>query len=324
MNDIRWFSPNPQTSLLVPRLGRLGLSVATDGDGRAGLAFAASQSVADEAWGYAQRHRVPFVLYLWDVPTWRLTGGRPDPVIRLGGRLLPLPIPWRRYPERPGFYSRLGEMARQAREVWTPSVESGRLARAHFRVETRQVIPGYDSDRFLPDSAIPRGDAIVSVSRLVLLKNHAALLHAAARLDRPRPVRLIGRGPEAGALRRLSAALGLRCTIEEEVTDAGVVDAYRRAGVVVSPSRFEGFGLTPMEGIACGAPVVVSDIPVHREFLREVPEYFPLNDDAALAAAIDRADQRPPAPGVLLERLGLDAAARRYALRFTELLGRNG
>src|SRR5207248_2140783 len=52
--------------------------------------------------------------------------------------------------------------------------------------------------------------------------------------------------------------------------------------VVVCPSTFEGFGLTPMEAIATAAPVVASDIPPHREFLGASPRYFTLGDDDGL------------------------------------------
>lgn len=44
---------------------------------------------------------------------------------------------------------------------------------------------------------------------------------------------------------------------------------YSACDVFVYPSLYEGFGLPPLEAMACGAPVVVSDIPVFRETLSE-------------------------------------------------------
>jgi hypothetical protein len=79
-----------------------------------------------------------------------------------------------------------------------------------------------------------------------------------------------------------------------------------------------------MEAIGCGAPTVVSDLPVHREFLREVPHYFPLDDDRALADAVAAAAGRLPDPEVLRDRLGLAAAADRYTERFRALFGQFG
>jgi glycosyltransferase involved in cell wall biosynthesis len=54
---------------------------------------------------------------------------------------------------------------------------------------------------------------------------------------------------------------------------------------MVFPSVYEGFGLPPLEGAVLGAPVIVSDIPAHREALRdlgsnEVRWVKPLAEDA--------------------------------------------
>ena len=44
-------------------------------------------------------------------------------------------------------------------------------------------------------------------------------------------------------------------------------DVYPRAELLVSPSRYEGLPLVPMEALENGVPVVASDIPPHRELL---------------------------------------------------------
>jgi glycosyltransferase involved in cell wall biosynthesis len=54
------------------------------------------------------------------------------------------------------------------------------------------------------------------------------------------------------------------------ITDADVHALVRGSRALVFPSIYEGFGLPPVEGAALGAAVIVSDIPAHREALRDL------------------------------------------------------
>jgi glycosyltransferase involved in cell wall biosynthesis len=152
-------------------------------------------------------------------------------------------------------------------------------------------------------------------------KNQAATIHAAARLGPGVRVRLIGRGPERDALQRLADSSGVRCRIDTEADDAAVSDAYHRARVVVCPSRFEGFGLTPIEAVASGTPTVASAIPAHQEFVGLAARLFPLDDMNALVEAVGGALQgRSPDPSLMRE-LTIPAAADRFLGSLRPLLG---
>lgn len=313
--DIRWFAPNTYFTLVVPRLRARGFSIALEGDQAAGLAIAMDARVAAAAYTYAARAGCPLIHYVWDLPPWRLGQGHHDWVWHVFGRYVRLPRLGRRYDERRGYYSRLRFVAHHAREVWVPSAHTAASVQQEFDVAGRRVPFCFDSDRFTPPPApAARTRGLLSVSRLTPQKNHAAVIRAAARFAPPLEVRIVGSGPERDGLARLARELGVPCAIDTTLSETDLVTAYRSAAVVVCPSRFEGFGLTPMEAIACGAPVVVSDIPPHREFLGESPRYFTLDDDDGLAAAIAaaREDGRPPSREVL-GPLSIEAAADRFA-----------
>ena len=46
-----------------------------------------------------------------------------------------------------------------------------------------------------------------------------------------------------------------------------LIGLYKGSAALVYPSKWEGFGIPPLESLACGRPVIVSDIPAHREVL---------------------------------------------------------
>jgi glycosyltransferase involved in cell wall biosynthesis len=58
------------------------------------------------------------------------------------------------------------------------------------------------------------------------------------------------------------------------VEDEALPELYSGATGFVYPSVYEGFGLPPLEAMACGCPVAVSDIPAHREVCGDMAMYF--------------------------------------------------
>ena len=66
--------------------------------------------------------------------------------------------------------------------------------------------------------------------------------------------------------------------------DDGELDRlYRGATALLLPSRYEGFGFTPLEAMARGCPVLASDIPRLREISGAGALLLPLDDEAAWA-----------------------------------------
>jgi len=72
------------------------------------------------------------------------------------------------------------------------------------------------------------------------------------------------------------------------VSDEVLARLYSGAALVVNPSLGEGFGLPAVEAAACGAPLVLSDLPAHRESLGDAALYVPPGDDACLADTLVR------------------------------------
>jgi len=68
--------------------------------------------------------------------------------------------------------------------------------------------------------------------------------------------------------------------------DAALRGVVAGAKALVLPSRYEGFGLPPLEALACGTPVVVSDLAPLREVLGAWATYVAVDDVDALAAGL--------------------------------------
>ncbi|MFO7726160.1 MAG: glycosyltransferase family 1 protein [Oceanipulchritudo sp.] len=77
------------------------------------------------------------------------------------------------------------------------------------------------------------------------------------------------------------------------VDNEALSDLYRAATVMVYPSHYEGFGLPPLEAMACGCPVIASAIPAHREVLGEAALFCNPGDPVDLADRLDRLLQSP-------------------------------
>lgn len=197
------------------------------------------------------------------------------------------------------------------RVVCVSEAERHRGEQAGIRAPWSVVLNGVDLDRFavdtdplgarrdLPELAALPSDAltVVCVGRLCLQKGQDTLLTAWSRVAERVPAArlvLVGDGPAEEQLRRAAPA---------SVTFAGAVEDtapwYRAADLVVLPSRWEGIAVAPLEAMATGRAVVVTDVDGARESLP--PDHHelglvPPDDPSALADAVvrllERADLR--------------------------------
>jgi glycosyltransferase involved in cell wall biosynthesis len=119
-------------------------------------------------------------------------------------------------------------------------------------------------------------------------------------------------------IRRLG--LGDRVLLPGFVSDEQLACLYTAASAAVVPSLAEGFGLPAVEAAACGAPVILSALPAHRETLGDAARYFPPRDADALRAELEQTLRDPELARSLGEQAraavaGLTWDAAAHALR---------
>jgi glycosyltransferase involved in cell wall biosynthesis len=90
-------------------------------------------------------------------------------------------------------------------------------------------------------------------------------------------------GPFTSSQTRLARELGVDGSITSLpfLSARALAAIYRRAALTLIPSEAEGFGLPLAESIACGTPVVASDLPALREIGGPAASYCPVGDVAA-------------------------------------------
>lgn len=98
-----------------------------------------------------------------------------------------------------------------------------------------------------------------------------------------------GRGQYSEHLMRAVREMQIEHRVDfiESIDDKTLESLYATCSALVYPSRIEGFGLPPLEAMAHGRPVVVSDIPVMRELLGAVPLYVTLGDLVSWTTAFE-------------------------------------
>lgn len=187
-----------------------------------------------------------------------------------------------------------------------------------FRPERVHVVPpGIDSS-FSASAAVPKSSTplVVAVGRLVPVKRFDALIDALASLRlRHRDLRavIVGEGYERERLEARRHELDAQDWLElpGRVTDAQLVDLYRRAWVLTSASAREGWGMTITEAAACGTPAVATRIAGHRDAVAEGESGLLVDDLSGIEPTLER---------VLSDatlRARLQQGALEHAARFT-------
>jgi glycosyltransferase involved in cell wall biosynthesis len=106
---------------------------------------------------------------------------------------------------------------------------------------------------------------------------------------------LVVAGPDGWGVEHFDAAVqgarhGGRVRRLGWVDDESRADLLAGARCLAFPSRYEGFGLPPLEAMAAGIPVVTSDLPVLLEVTADAALHVPVGDSDALAHALAQLD----------------------------------
>ncbi|MFF3897111.1 glycosyltransferase family 4 protein [Streptomyces sp. NPDC001812] len=233
------------------------------------------------------------------------------------------------------------------------------LRRAYRRLDVLTTVTEADADAYrrkmrlpgvrvealpnsVPDPELPPADGtaklVIAAGRLVPVKRYDLIIEAFARVAAEYPewqLRIYGKGEEQAGLRRLIESLGLWNNVFLMGAATPMEAEWVKGSIGVTASNFEPFGMTIVEAMRCGLPVVSTDCPYGPgEIIKDGVDgrLVPVGDAAALGAALldlvrddelrrrmgraalDNARRYAPGPVVAqAERLVRDAVAARSA-----------
>lgn len=142
-------------------------------------------------------------------------------------------------------------------------------------------------------------------------------------------VLVLGDGPMREELGGLVRRLGVADRIEMRPYQPSWWGLLQAAHALISVSRYEGHPNVVLESLAAGCPVILSDIPEHREFVAQgAALWVPVDDPDALALMIRRvlaegseARERAELARKCVERLTIQASADAYEAIYEDLMG---
>lgn len=209
---------------------------------------------------------------------------------------------WKGY----GEWMRAGMAAADA--LVTPTAYQAEMVTRHYGLPVTRVI--HNGTHLTPGEPEPReGSMVLSVGRVWDRGKGVDVLDEAARLlgDDAPEIHVIGE-PEAP---HGEAYHPKHVTAHGRVERAQVDDWMRRAAIYCAPSRYEPFGLAPLEAALHGCALVLSDIGTFRELWDGCAEFFPQGDAAALAESL-RTLANDPARRARCAGAARKRAERRY------------
>ena len=158
---------------------------------------------------------------------------------------------------------------RKAKRIIVPSYATlNRLLRYGFpKDKVRVIYHGVDHEIFRPNKNLREkirtkyeieGFTLISVGQLIKRKRHIDILNALLHMDKRKELTLIlvGHGPERNNILSLAKKYDIKILHFNRVPRNVLVALYNASDVYVHTSVLEGFGMTVLEAMSCGLPVI--------------------------------------------------------------------
>jgi glycosyltransferase involved in cell wall biosynthesis len=291
---ISYLYPNKRLRLLGEELERRGHTIIfNDVDPTSDIVCSMSYSTQNMA-AVAYRKGLPVLEFVHDIPAFRL-----------------MTVKWRMR------YKSYANRLRKAKTVVATSKKTALDLWNYYHIESTVCYQSIDQKRFKPSHNTEKKQQIIQISRFVRHKNYDLTIQALKYLDGIEGV-FCGIG-NTQRLKELAKKEGVKVRFFAHASDEVIADELASSLLLVSPSSFEGLGLTPIEALLVGVPVVLNDLDVFREIYGDKVIYHRNRDAVDMANKIrlvlnspDQGQKMVEACKPLIEIFSAEAFADRF------------
>lgn len=210
-----------------------------------------------------------------------------------------IPLLFKKYHKKQYFYFRLmlkyGLM--KARYILTPSFHSKEMLMKIYNLQSNRIKTIYNGANTLRVDSVHHREPIkenfiLYVGRINKMKNIGRLLAAYSRIHNKIDHDLVIISDDKAALEHeikkanLKGDVVERIVFKENVSEEVKYDFMSKAKLLVSPTLYEGFGLPPVEAMACSCPVIVSNTSCIPEVCGDAAMYIDPYNTESIADAI--------------------------------------
>ena len=185
-----------------------------------------------------------------------------------------------------GRYTKLISISQQTQDALQDWLQS---ADARFVV----INNGVDTKAFanIKREVIPK--SLIMVSRFASSKDQETVIRAMKKLNDDVTLRLVGEGENLEHCKQVAK----ECRVEDRVNFLGarsdVAELIAESYIGIQSSNWEGFGLTAVEIMACGKPVIATDVDGLKQVVEGAGELFDVGDSEALLVVIKKLFDNP-------------------------------
>ena len=205
--------------------------------------------------------------------------------------------PWMYWLKYLGYRLVASQAIKTAKHIFVPSEEIKQILHQFYPTVQNKIEVTYEGVSLEPPQTLRKSlpnNYLLFVGSLYPHKNIAVVLKALQKIPKLNLVLVGSRSVFSAQVQALVTSLDLenRVTFFGRATEGELHSLYKNAQALVQPSLSEGFGLTGIEAMAAGTPVIASDIPIFHEVYQDAALFCQPYDPKSFVQAIQQLPKR--------------------------------